>query len=309
MAILERSRGVDSSMKNIFELEDEDVGYQHGDDENNLLVVDCLNLAFRYKQQSMYDHSAPYMRTINSLAKSYNCNNVVLACDYGHSTFRKEVSCGEYKSNRKKLRESQTEEEAEKFKKFLDGFNRAIELTSSIHPLIKLKGVEADDVAAYIVKKYHNKFDNIWLISSDKDWDLLLKDNVHRFSYVTREEYTVNNFEQFHEGCESPEDYISMKVFSGDAGDGVAGFAGVGGKRAYNLIRQYGSALDVYDAIPLAGNQKYIQSINNDPEKILMNYELMDLLSYCEEAINYIDKSNIDKINEVIGEILNAIES
>ena len=26
----------------------------------------------------------------------------------------------------------------------------------------------------------------IWLISSDRDWDLLIQENVGRFSYVTR---------------------------------------------------------------------------------------------------------------------------
>tara|TARA_Y100001963_G_C6600540_1_gene362298 strand:- start:215 stop:745 length:531 start_codon:yes stop_codon:yes gene_type:complete len=171
-------------------------------------------------------------------------------------------------------------------------------------PTIKLRGVEADDVAGYVVKEYSQEFDNIWLISSDKDWDLLLKDNVHRFSYVTRVEYTLGNFAETHEGCENPEDYVSMKVFAGDTGDCVEGFAGVGAKRAYNLIRQYGSALDVYDAIPLTGTQKYIQSINNDPEKIILNYELMDLLSFCEDAIVFPDQNNLKLIDDVMQEIL-----
>jgi 5'-3' exonuclease len=293
-------------MKGMFELDDEDMQaeYNLGEGQNNLLIVDALNLAFRYKQQSLYDHSAPYMRTINSLASSYGCNNVVIASDWGSSKWRKLVSNGTYKSNREEMRKNQTEEEAEKFKLFFEGFEKAVELAGAIHPVLKFKGVEADDIAGYIVKEYAEQFDNIWLISSDKDWDLLLKDNVHRFSYVTRKEYTLDNFAETHGGCENPEDYVSMKVFTGDSGDGVPGFDGVGEKRAYNLIRQYGTALDVYHELPLAGNQKYIQSINSDPEKILLNYELMDLLSYCKEAINYQEKSNSLEIDAVIQEII-----
>lgn len=292
-------------MKGIFELEDAGLDLRDFEGQNNLLLVDGLNLGFRYKQQSLYDHAAPYMNTVNSLAKSYGCNHVIVGSDYGKSTFRKEVSNGAYKANRDEMRKTQTEEEAEKFKKFLEGFEKALALVGTMHHTIKLRNVEMDDIAAYIVKKYGHMFDNIWLISSDKDWDLLLKPNVHRFSYVTRKEYTLDNFADCHDGCESPEDYVSMKVFAGDPGDGVEGFAGVGAKRAYNLIREHGSALDVYDALPLPGKQKYIQSINSDPEKILRNYELMDLLSYCEEAVNHPDKTNTQLIDNIMQEIIN----
>jgi len=295
-------------MKGIFELEDEGLDTRDFDGQNNLLLVDGLNLGFRYKQQSLFDHAAPYMNTVNSLSKSYGCNHVIVGSDYGKSTFRKEVSEGEYKANREIMRKEQTEEEAEKFKKFLEGFEKALALVGTMHHTIKLRNVEMDDIAAYIVKKYGHLFDNIWLISSDKDWDLLLRPNVHRFSYVTRKEYTLDNFAESHDGCENPEDYVSMKVFSGDPGDNVAGFPGVGAKRAYNLIREHGSALDVYDALPLAGKQKYIQSINNDPEKIIRNYELMDLLSYCEEAINHPDNNNTKLIDDIMQEIINELD-
>ena len=63
-------------MKGIFELEDEGLDTRDFEGQNNLLLVDGLNLGFRYKQQSLFDHAAPYMNTVNSLAKSYGCNHV-----------------------------------------------------------------------------------------------------------------------------------------------------------------------------------------------------------------------------------------
>jgi hypothetical protein len=52
-------------MKGIFEL-DEMQGFD--DPCENLVLVDCLNLAFRYKHKGQTDFAADYLRTITSLA-------------------------------------------------------------------------------------------------------------------------------------------------------------------------------------------------------------------------------------------------
>jgi hypothetical protein len=56
--------------------------------------------------------------------------------------------------------------------------------------------------------------------------------------------------------------------------------------------------MDVYDAVPLAGAYKYIQSVNLHAEQILKNYELMDLITYCDEAIG------VDNINDIEEKLL-----
>lgn len=265
----------------------------------NLMIVDCLNLAFRYKQRGQTDFAADYIRTIISLAKSYNCGTVALLHERGSSKYRKHISGGLYKSNRKEKYDQQTDEEREKFEEFFEGFEKAIDLASNTYPDLSLAGVEADDMSSYIVTKCKHRFDNIWLISTDKDWDLLLDTNVHRFSYITRKEYTLENFYESH-GCDTPEEYISMKVLMGDSGDGVDGIPGIGEKRAYNLIREYGSALDIHEALPLEGKQKFVQNLNNSADMIIMNYQLMDLLGFCSDAIAFPDKDNINKIDKFI---------
>ena len=64
------------------------------------------------------------------------------------------------------------------------------------HLTIRQTGLEADDLAAWIVgKKQEFGIDEIWLISSDKDWDLLIQDKVSRFSTVTRKEITLDNWD------------------------------------------------------------------------------------------------------------------
>jgi 5'-3' exonuclease len=147
----------------------------------------------------------------------------------------------------------------------------------------RFKGVEADDIAAYLCKKQKDNYEHIWLISSDKDWDLLINDNVSRFSYVTRKEITYESWDLHYDY--DIEDHISIKVLQGDKGDNVPGVEGVGEKRAHALIKQYGSALDIYDALPINSNYVYIKNLNEFGDNILLNYELMDLPTFCEENI------------------------
>ena len=60
--------------------------------------------------------------------------------------------------------------------------------------MLRYEGVEADDIAAHIVRyKEHYGANKIWLISSDRDWDLMIGPKVSRFSYVTRKEITNEN--------------------------------------------------------------------------------------------------------------------
>ena len=132
------------------------------------------------------------------------------------------------------------------------------ECSQKDYPVLRYKGVEADDIAAHLVK-FKNKYDleYIWLISSDRDWDLLIQENVGRFSYVTRKEVRLDNWNEHYDI--PPEMYISMKCLTGDKGDNVRGIPGIGPKRATQLIEQYGSAWDIYEAVPIDSRYKYIQ--------------------------------------------------
>lgn len=271
-------------MRGLLELEEAKIDLG---DKDNLMIVDAFNLAFRFSGDNF---SADYLRVIKSLARSYASREVILVSDYRHSKFRRNID-PLYKDRGDKYA-NQTEEEKESIKRFFEGYERALELCKLDFKVLRFEYVEADDLAAYLVKNISDKFEHTWLISSDTDWDLLLRNDVSRFSFVTRKEYTVNNFYEYH-GCDTPEEYISLKALKGDTGDNVRGVENVGEKRAYILIRQYGSALDIYDNIPLEGKQKFIQNINDSEELILKNYELMDLITYCEDAIAFPDENNL----------------
>lgn len=283
-------------MKGISDLDE----FQNAPEKENLMLVDCLNLAFRYKHRGQTDFAGDYLRTVSSLARSYGAKTVILLSDFGKSAFRLNIR-EEYK-DRSAMYENQTEEEKQAFVEFLEGFERALEIGSATYPLLKFRGVEADDLAAYIVKHYSDRYKHTWLISSDQDWDLLLSDKVSRFSFVTRKEYKVDDFYD-HKGCDNPSQYVCVKALMGDSGDNIVGVANVGIKRAYNFLRQYGTAMDLLDALPLPENRQINKNLNNSVELIMDNLVLVDLLSYCEDAIAFPDPTNLDKIKELCEEI------
>jgi len=265
-------------------------------DAGSTLVVDALNLAFRWKHQGRTDFAQDYVGTVQSLAQSYNCEKIIITADQGSSSYRKNLDPG-YKQNRKDLRDKQTEEEAEAFREFFQEYEKTLAALENQYPVLRYEGVEADDIAAHLVKfKTHYGLDKIWLISSDRDWDLLISDTVSRFSYVTRKEVTKDNWSDHYDV--SMEEYISLKCLTGDKGDNVPGIPGIGPKRAQGLIEQFGDAMSVYDAVPLSGSYKYIQNVNLHAEQILKNYELMDLITYCDEAVG------VDNINDIEEKLL-----
>ena len=261
----------------------------------NLLIVDGLNVAFRWKHQNILDFKYDYIRTIESLAKSYKAGTIIVCAD-GGSTYRKEIY-PEYKANRKERYAEQTEQEAKEFEMFMAEFQDTLTLIKQKYPVFHFRGVEADDIAAYITLNFD--FDDCWLVSSDKDWDLLINDKVSRFSTVTRKETTVHNWDEHYDF--EIEDYITFKCLTGDKGDNVPGVPGVGPKRAVQLMEQYGSVFDIYDACPIDGRYKYIQALNENAEQLLTNVELMDLVTYSEEAIG---KENTEVIHKTLEGIL-----
>tara|TARA_R100000656_G_scaffold124285_1_gene102133 strand:+ start:5178 stop:6011 length:834 start_codon:yes stop_codon:yes gene_type:complete len=257
------------------------------------LIVDGLNLAFRWKHQEdrkaktekrrpRYNFKAEYVKTAESLAKSYDCGDIAILGD-GGSHHRKELY-PLYKANRAEKYADQTPEEEEDFQNFLGEFqNTMTALKEKEHLTIRYHGVEADDIAAVIcLNKNVLGLGTIWLVSSDKDWDLLVKENISRFSTVTRKETTIENWDEHYDF--DREYFLTFKCLTGDKGDNVPGVNGIGPKRASSLISDYGDVFDIMMNLPIESRYKFMQNLNEfGNEKLGLNIELMDL-SYDPDA-------------------------
>lgn len=268
--------------------------------ENCLMVVDALNLAFRWKHSGATDFAEDYLRTVQSLQKSYKARWVVIAADQGSSSYRKAIY-PDYKQNRKDKFAEQTDAEKAAFELFFEDYQKTLDhiRENTNYPVIQFKQTEADDIAAYICSLQDKlPVDQIWLVSSDRDWDLLISDKVSRFSYVTRKEVTANNWHTHYDFTQ--DEYISIKCLMGDTGDNVFGVEGIGPKRAHQLVQEYGTALDIVAALPIPSKLKYVQALNKSGDRIMLNYQLMDLVTFCHDALG----DNTKEIDNILNTLI-----
>lgn len=281
-------------------------------EKSHILIVDALNLAFRWKHAGSTEFAEDYISTVKSFQKSFRCDKVIIASDAGSSTFRKEIYPG-YKADRKTKAEAQSEEEKEYFLLFLEEFNNTLNIIkeqTSEFLLLRYQGCEADDIGAYIVRQsYLPRYRTLWsladtykfyLLSSDRDWDLMISDRVSRFSYVTKKEITAETWSEHYDYA--IEDHISIKCLTGDSGDSIPGVVGIGPKKAKALIEEYGSTYDIIASMPIRSKYKHIEALNEfGTENLLRNYKLMDLISHCADALGPDNCLDIDnKLSEYL---------
>lgn len=246
--------------------------------QNNVLIVDANNVAYRFLQRSNYNsYGAELERTIESLGKSYGATRHIVCFDFGKSYFRKDMY-EEYKSTRKAPKD---DEEAKKYEEFFDVLNKAPDfLPFECH---KYRGVEADDLIAFFVLNLKEQYDNIWIISSDRDLWQLLDDNVHIFNMYSRKEITIDTLLET-TGLE-PKEYMFSRIIEGDTGDAIYGVEGIGPKRAQGIVRKYPSLDLLLHDMPISGTAKYIKNLNASVELLIRNERLINLHAYHEAAI------------------------
>lgn len=245
----------------------------------NLLLLDGNNVAFRWLHRPNYNNFGDdYLRTVQSLAKSYDAKRAIVCFDFGKSYFRKSFF-DEYKANRKPPEDVN---EAKRYDEFFQCLNKiADELPVEKY---KLRGVEADDLITFFVNHLSPKHKRTWIISSDKDIYQLVSETVSIFNLFSQQEITDDYiFEKF--GV-SPEDYLLMKIIEGDPrGDNIPGIEGIGPKRAASLVKTYQNFDNLLNSLPIKGKSQYIKNLNAGKEILIRNEKLISLFKYNYEAI------------------------
>lgn len=248
----------------------------------NLMLLDGNNVAYRYIKRANYNSfTEDYIRTIESLARSYDAKRVIICYDFGKSYYRNEVY-PEYKDNRSPPKDP---EEKQKYDEFFECLNYTI----SILPergieFYKFRGVEADDLIAFFVQNLSDNYEHTWIISSDRDLYQLLEEDVSIFNMFSRKEITLASLKE-DKDC-SPEEHMLAKVIEGDKGDNIFGIEGIGEKRALAIAKQYHTLDKLVAALPIKGSKaKYIANLNAGKDKLLLNEKLINLIDYNQEAI------------------------
>ena len=247
-------------------------------DYNNLLIIDANNLSYRWLQRPNYGSFGPdFIRTIQSLSKSYEAARTIVCFDFGKSYYRMDMH-EEYKGTRKKPQE---EEEIKKYEEFFAVLNELPEQLDE--EVLKFRGVEADDILAWITQNVSNKYDHTWIVSSDRDLYQLVDDNISIFNIFGRREVTKESLRDDFDV--SPSEYMLSRIIEGDKSDNILGIEGIGPKRAQTLAREYKTLDSLLEALPIKGKSKYITNLNAGADTLIRNEKLINLKKYCVEAI------------------------
>tara|TARA_R110000868_G_scaffold5466_4_gene32899 strand:- start:2753 stop:3607 length:855 start_codon:yes stop_codon:yes gene_type:complete len=244
----------------------------------SLIIFDGNNLAYRFLKRKNYnDFSEDYINTIASLSKSYNAIKTMVCFDFGKSYYRLEL-LKKYKGNRT---EPDTEEEKEQYQEFFNCLNSLPELMP--YDSVKYRGVEADDTITFLVENLKDRYEHIWMISSDTDLHQLIDTNVSAFSIFSRREVTIDSLYET-KGL-TPLEYMYVKIIMGDTSDNISGVSGIGEKRASTLIKKYGSLDNLIDNLPIKGSSQYITNLNLSADILKRNETLINLKRYNKKAI------------------------
>ena len=245
---------------------------------NNLLIIDANNLSYRWLQRPNYaSFGADFIRTIQSLSKSYEASRTIVCFDFGKSYYRMNMH-EEYKGTRKKPQE---EEEIKKYEDFFAVLNSLPDDLDE--EVLKFRGVEADDILAWITQNVSDRYDHTWIVSSDRDLYQLVDENISIFNIFGRKEVTLQTMAEDFEV--SPSEYMLSRIIEGDKSDNILGIEGIGPKRAQALAREYKTLDNLLEALPIKGRAKYIQNLNAGHEKLIRNEKLINLKKYCLDAI------------------------
>ena len=245
---------------------------------NNLLIIDANNLSYRWLQRPNYANFAPdFIRTIQSLAKSYEAARTIVCFDFGKSYYRMDMH-EEYKGTRKK---PQDEDEIKKYEDFFAVLNALPDQLDD--EILKFRGVEADDILAWITQNISDQYDHTWIVSSDRDLYQLIDENISIFNIFGRKEVTTQTLLEDFEV--TPSEYMLSRIIEGDKSDNILGIEGIGPKRAQSLAREYKTLDSLLEALPIKGRSKYIQNLNAGREQLIRNEKLINLKQYCVDAI------------------------
>ena len=182
------------------------------------------------------------LNMVNSLIKTFNPENLVVAFDIGVSKYRKELF-KDYKSNRSRM-----EDDLRKQFPVVKDCLKKMGIK-----LLEVEDVEADDSMAALAKQASKKGFTAVLVTSDKDLRQMVTDKIlmldTKEADKNPEPYGIEGV--FKREGVFPNKIIEKLALMGDKADNVPGIMGIGDKTAIKLIDKYGSADEIFNNLHL----------------------------------------------------------
>lgn len=241
---------------------------------NKILIIDGNNLLFRcyFKFGGMVNKSGlpssmvfGYPYVLKSLINKFKPYKVINVFDGGKSKERLRI-LPDYKKRDPKLGFDIEDFKSQK--------EEVMKLLSALNTdIVWERGYEADDLIYLLVRKL-KKENDIIIVSSDKDFNQLVSDNVICHNPHKGIEITPKNMK--HRFGYEPHECVDWLILDGDKSDNIPGYSGMGEKR----IREF---LDIHSSITIyLKNDMQYKKLNNAllADIFKRNKYLVDLAYY-----------------------------
>ena len=181
-----------------------------------------------------------FLNIMNSLLRECEPDEVAVAFDLKHPTFRHEMYDG-YKGTRHAMPD-ELAQQMPILKELL---------TDLGYRQVSAKGWEADDILGTLAAACEARRDDCFLATGDRDSLQLVSESTTVLlatSAMGRSKTETMDLDAIHEkyGIE-PKQLIEVKSLMGDTSDNIPGVKGIGEKTAMTLVKNFGTLDSVYD--------------------------------------------------------------
>lgn len=266
-------------------------------------LIDGFNLAFRsfyaipeLARSDGFPTNAihGWIRTLWSLEDKEKPDHVAVFFDLGGSQTRLEMHPG-YKAHRLETPLA-LKEQFPWIKKITAALGIAV---------IEKYGIEADDLIASAAIKLHNEGNQVYIISSDKDFGQLLRPGIFqllppptanpKLGWRVLDE--VGLYEKVSVKAAQVVDYLSL---IGDASDNIPGVPGVGPKTAARWIQDYGSIENLLTKANYVQPARFQVILPNMRDLLRMNVQMIKLDTNLPVDSLFETKPNQDALIEML---------
>lgn len=240
-----------------------------------LFIIDGMAYAFRsyFAIKNLRDSKGRplnavfgFARMLLKILREHEPSHIVMVFDAPGKTFRDDLY-PEYKGTRQETPQD-----------LLTQFPLIDELVDAFNiPILRIPGVEADDVMGTLAVQAEAKGMMPVLVSGDKDILQCVTDVAKVFDPNRGDTGTWYGPEEVRERYGVlPERVIDILALMGDSSDNVPGVKGIGEKTAKKLLEVYGDLDNLYEHVDeLKGKQK--ERIENDKEQAYLSRELVTI--------------------------------
>lgn len=275
----------------------------------NVIIIDALNMFLRSyvisphldKRGMPVGGTIGFLKSLQKVSRDFNADEVIVAWDGHEGSQRKRSLNKDYKGGRKPVRFNRRMIDLPEDQEAANKGYQQVRLMEYLNhmPIIQLIAdyTEADDIIAHAIN--NRKYDG-WrktIISSDKDFFQLCRDDVQIYRPIQKKIVTKDSvLEEFKI---HPKNFALARAMAGDTSDNLPGIKGAGlktiAKRFPWLVRE--DVYEVSDIIrecAMTGKKlKIHQNIEQNEKLIKENYQIMQLYFPNIRPLNraFIDKA------------------